>query len=289
MKRILITGGDSYIGMSFEKWVKQWPDEYSVDTVDMRDGTWREKDFSGFDVVFHVAGIAHVKETRKNKDLYYRVNRDLAFATAKKAKEDGVRQFVFLSSMSVYGLDTGVITKDTIPNPKTNYGKSKLEAENLISNLKNKEFKITILRPPMVYGKNCKGNYNSLVRFSLFTPIIPKYNNQRSMIFIDNLSNFIKILIDLLYTGVFFPQNQEYVCTKEIISLIKETHKQKILYSSVLNILLIIGIKVLKVFKKVFGSLTYDYSMIGSPECFNKLCCNYLTCSFIESINKTES
>lgn len=159
MKKILITGANSYIGTSFEKYMAQWPEKYQVDTVDMIDGTWREKDFSGYDTVFHVAGIAHQKETQENAELYYKINRDLAFDTAVKAKTDGVKQFIFLSSMSVYGLETGVITKETVPTPKSNYGKSKLQAEELLNGLADETFKVAILRPPMVYGKGCKGNY----------------------------------------------------------------------------------------------------------------------------------
>ena len=135
MKKILITGADSYIGTSVEKWLGKDPEKYQVDTVDMRTDSWKEKDFSPYDVVFHVAGIAHVKETKENQDLYYQVNRDLAYETATKAKSDGVRQFIFLSSMSVYGIDTGVIDKNTPVKPKSAYGKSKFQAEELINKL----------------------------------------------------------------------------------------------------------------------------------------------------------
>lgn len=64
MKKILITGANSYIGTSFEKWLSQWLDDYKVDTFDMIDGTWKEKDFSQYDTVFHVAGIVHIKEKK---------------------------------------------------------------------------------------------------------------------------------------------------------------------------------------------------------------------------------
>ena len=153
MKRILITGANSYIGTSFEKWLQQWPDKYYVNTIDMIDGSWRQKSFTGYDVVFHVAGIAHVKETKKNKELYYRVNRDLTYETATKARAEGVKHFIFLSSMSVYGIENGVINRNTLLNPTTNYGKSKLQAEKLIQPLNDDSFKVVILRPPMVYGK----------------------------------------------------------------------------------------------------------------------------------------
>ena len=135
MKNILITGAGSYVGTSFGKWLGQWPDKYHVDTIDMIDGTWREKSFEGYDAVFHVAGIAHRKETQANAHEYYEINRDLAVATAQKAKQDGASQFIFMSTMGVYGMVTGVITKDTVPNPKTHYGKSKLQAEEEIQKL----------------------------------------------------------------------------------------------------------------------------------------------------------
>ena len=170
-KRILITGAHSYVGTSFEKWLSQWPDKYHVDTIDMIDGAWREKSFEGYDVVFHVAGIAHRKETKENAHEYYEINRDLAVATAKKAKQDGVSQFIFMSTMGVYGMLTGVITKETVPNPKTHYGKSKLQAEEQIQELSDGSFKVVILRPPMIYGKNCTGNYAKLSAFAKDTNI----------------------------------------------------------------------------------------------------------------------
>ncbi|MBE5817407.1 MAG: NAD-dependent epimerase/dehydratase family protein, partial [Clostridiales bacterium] len=187
MKKILITGANSYIGTSFEKYINEnYSDKYTVDTVDMIDGTWREKDFSSYDSVFHVAGIAHQKETKENAPLYYKVNRDLVIEAAKKAKNDGVKQFVFLSSMSVYGMETGVITEDTLPSPKSNYGKSKLQAEEELDKIQSEGFVIAKIRPPMVYGEGCKGNYQTLIKIARKLPFFPDYENQRSMIHIDN-------------------------------------------------------------------------------------------------------
>ena len=127
-----------------KKWLLKEPDKYHVETLDMKDPNWINFDFSNFDVVFHVAGIAHIKETRKNRDLYYKINRDLAVETAKKAKESGVRQFIFMSSMSVYGLLTGTIKSNTLPTPTTMYGKSKYEGECEINKLMDDSFKVVI-------------------------------------------------------------------------------------------------------------------------------------------------
>lgn len=258
MKKILITGANSYIGMSFEKYIKDnYPNDYVVDTVDMIDGAWREKDFSGYDSVFHVAGIAHKKETKENSELYYKVNRDLAVETAEKAKQDGVKQFVFLSSMSVYGMDTGVITKETVPNPKSNYGKSKLEAEEGICSLASEDFSVCILRPPMVYGEGCKGNYQTLVSFAKKLPVFANYKNQRSMIHIDNLSRFVKEAIGGEYEGLFLPQDPEYVCTCKMVQSIAIDMGKKMKLWGILNPLVSILKHCTTKGKKAFGDLYY--------------------------------
>ncbi|WP_326929628.1 NAD-dependent epimerase/dehydratase family protein [Bacillus sp. m3-13] len=187
MKNILITGKHSYVGKNLEKWLNKYPpDLYLTDSISLRDDSWKEKDFSKYDVVFHVAGIAHIKETEENAHLYYKVNRDLAYETAKKAKNDGVNLFVFLSSMSVYGIESGLIDKHTPPRPISNYGKSKLEAEYLIEDLADDNFKVIILRPPMIYGKGCNGNYPKLVNLAKKSPFFLDIKNKRSMIYIDN-------------------------------------------------------------------------------------------------------
>lgn len=225
MKKILITGANSYIGISFENTMKQFED-YSVDTVDMIGGGWKAKSFAGYDAVFHVAGIAHIKETKENSHLYYDVNRDLAIETAKKAKAEGVKHFVFLSSMSVYGKDTGVITKQTLPRPKSSYGKSKLLAEEGLNALEGDGFVVSVIRPPMVYGKGCKGNFNTLKKLALKLPAFPYLQNERSMIYIENLSLFIKMMIDNPVNGVFFPQNREPVKTVRMAELIAEAEEK---------------------------------------------------------------
>lgn len=279
MKNILITGKNSYIGTSLENWLMREPDKYKVDMVDMKDGSWKEKDFSQYDVVFHVAGIAHIKETSDNQDLYYKVNRDLAYGTAQKAKQDGVEQFIFLSSMSVYGIENGVIDKSTPLNPNSAYGKSKIEAEELINKLKDDSFTVATLRPPMVYGKGCRGNYPRLVGLALKTPIFPKVDNKRSMIYIDNLSEFVKRLIDNRSGGLFFPQNAEYVNTSKMVRLIAETHGKQIRMTKLFNPLLrLLNVSTVN---KVFGDLVYDVSMSEYKS-------DYRVCGFEEFIEKTE-
>ena len=276
MKKILITGANSYIGISVENYLKKFDGEYQIDTVDMIDGTWREKDFSPYDVVFHVAGIAHQKETKENAALYYTVNRDLAIETATKAKTDGVKQFVFLSSMSVYGMETGVITKETTPNPKTHYGIAKLEAEQGIITLASDDFSICTLRPPMVYGKGCKGNFQTVCKLVKKSPIFPKVNNERSMIYIDNLCAFVKLCVDRSLQGLYFPQNNGYVKTSDMARVIAETTQKRLWISGLAGVSICAIRPFVGIAKKAFGSLTYrdtedfgyEYCIIDNTESF---------------------
>jgi len=280
MKKILITGADSYVGTQVEKWLLKYTDDYYVKTIDVKDETWNEYDFSMYDAVLHVAGIAHVKETKKNRELFFSINRDLTYKVACKAKQEGVKQFIFISSMSVYGLITGVIDNNTIEKPNTAYGKSKLEAEKLIKSMENDDFIITILRPPMIYGKGCKGNYNTLRKIALTSPIFPKIDNKRSMIFIDNFCLFIKKILDNKLSGTFFPQNSSYVNTSEMVKFIATVNRKRIL---LVKWMAIVSFLPFKNVKKAFGTFIYKYEnkqnlILGEDQVYN----------FKESIWKTE-
>lgn len=290
MKRILIIGKNSYIGTSLEQWLKNFPKKYEIKSISLRDDSWEEEDFSVYDAVYHVSGIAHIKETEKIKDLYYRVNRDLTYEVAKKSKKEGVKQFIFLSTMSVYGLESGVINEDTPLRPKSDYGKSKLQAEELIKPLGDDDFKITIIRPPMVYGKGCKGNYPRLAKLAKMTPIFPYIDNKRSMIYIDSLSEFVRLLIDDSVSGLFLPQNKEYVNISEMVKLIAESHGKNLRLTKLFNWAIAIGLVLSETFRKVFGSLIYDKEMQGGPGILiNKSdYLDYETFSFEESIRVTE-
>ncbi|MFD1385934.1 NAD-dependent epimerase/dehydratase family protein [Oceanobacillus oncorhynchi subsp. oncorhynchi] len=269
MKKVLITGENSYVGNSFAEWVKDDSEIY-VEKLSLRDGTWRNKNFSKFDVVLHVAGIAHQKETKENEQLYYQVNRDITIKIAQMAKKDGVPHFVFLSSMSVYGMDMGVIDKNTDLNPKSYYGKSKFEAEKGLCTLESPTFKVAILRPPLIYGKGCKGNYVRLSKLAHKTLIFPKIANKRSMIYIDNLSMIVKKIILSHLSGLFFLQNKEYVSTSEMVQLIAEKAERKILMTKLFNPLLKLLIRLFGTLRKVFGDLVYSEKLSWHEE-FNDI------------------
>lgn len=280
MKKILITGANSYIGQSLENWLDKSQGDYQVDTLDMINPAWKEYDFSPYDSIFHVAAIVHKNEKNLNQDLYDKVNRDLPIDLANLAKQAGVKQFIFLSSMSVYGNEEENITNNTATKPSTYYGKSKLAAENGLKKLADDSFNLLILRPPMVYGPNATGNYTRLSKLSKLTVAFPKINNNRSMIFIDNLMEFIKQAIDRELSGLSFPQNKEYVTTSTLVKTIRQANGKKTLLTSIFNPILnqLTGIGQ---FNKLFGNLVYDQGL--SQEAFD-----YNVVNFEESIRKSE-
>lgn len=290
MKKVLITEANSYIGTSVEKYITDnYPDECAFDTLDMQDGHWREKSFAGYDVVFHVAGIAHSdsgKISEEKAKLYYFVNTDLAVETAKKAKTDGVKQFIFMSSAIVYGESSKVgkkkiITRDTPMSPANAYGDSKAQAEKGILPLADDGFKVCILRPPMIYGKGCKGNYQTLVKFAKKLKFFPYVKNERSMLYIENLCEFVRLMILNEESGIYFPQNSEYTNTSRMVQMIAAANGRK------LHLIHDFGWAVkfmglfTKLVKKAFGSLTYEKDMSAYRDEY----CKY---TLEQSIEETE-
>lgn len=272
MKRILITGINSYLGGRFRQYMEQFP-EYATVSISMRDGSWRGENFTGFDVVYHVAGLAHSDNGRispEKAQKYYEINTELTKELAKKAKREGVKQFIFMSSAIVYGDSAPIgrrrrIDRSTVCTPANCYGDSKLQAELGLRRLEDENFRVVILRPPMIYGPGCKGNYPVLSLFAQRLPVFPYVDNERSMLFVDNLMAFVKLMIDNEESGTFFPQNAEYSNTSELVRMIAEAHGKKLV--------LVRGftwaLKFLGFFTaladKAFGSLSYDMSMSEYP------------------------
>ena len=274
MKKILITGANSYIGISFEKYVSEhYSSELEVHTTDMIDGTWRQKSFSDYEVVFHVAGLAHADIGNVSDEIkakYYAVNTDLAIETCKKAKSDGVKQFVFMSSAIIYGDSAPFgqmkrITKDTEPNPTNFYGDSKWQADKGVRMLAAENFLVTVLRPPMIYGKGSKGNYPTLSKMARKLPIFPDCDNERSMLYIENLCEFLCQVMIRGEGGIFWPQNAEFTKTSDMVKMIGDIVNHKIIVSKVWNWAVIIAAtfpgKTRRLANKAFGNLSYDQSI----------------------------
>lgn len=272
-KRVLITGEGSYIGRSFEYWVKKHYPNITVDTVDMRGNAWRNFDFTPYDTVFHVAGIAHSdvgRVTESEKQQYYTINADLAVETATVAKQHGVHQFIFMSSMIVYGDSAPygkkrIIDEYTIPSPVNFYGESKWRGDVAVRKLGSKKFKVAVLRPPMIYGRGSKGNYPTLAKIAKTFPIFPDIKNQRSMLYIDNLCEFVSLLVMSAEGGIFFPQNREYGNTSEVVREIREVSGSQIHMMKMLNPAVVVAGKIPGkiscLVHKAFGNSVYTQQL----------------------------
>lgn len=300
-KKVLITGAGSFIGETFEAYAeKQYHTNFEIDTLDMQDAGWRDKDFRGYDIVYHVAGIAHAdvgnvsEETRKK---YYAVNTDLAVETAQKAKAAGVKLFVFMSSMIVYGESAPVnkskmITAETKPEPANFYGDSKWQADKGVRTLADDNFKVAVLRPPMIYGRGSKGNYPTLAKMAKKLPVFPDVENQRSMLYIENLCEFLcqMMLVDAeKYCdrgNLFFPQNAEYTKTTEMVRMIAETTGHRIRISKILTPMVLLAGripgKIGGLVNKAFGNSCYDQKL----SVYEGI--SYRKANLEESIGKTE-
>ena len=273
-KRILVTGEKSYVGESFKEYAESnYKENFIIETVSMRDSSWVEKDFSCYDTVFHVAGIAHAdtgKVSKETKRKYFEVNTNLAIAAAKKAKKDGVKQFVLMSSIIIYGEAAPygkrkVITVRTKPAPVNFYGASKWVADREVRKLECDTFYVAVIRSPMIYGKGSKGNYPLLSRLSRTFPVFPAAGNERSVIYIDNLCELLCKIMLFGKGGVFFPQNKEYAGTGSMAQEISGIYGHKIKLTGLLTPAVWLASrmpgKIGRMANKGFGNLVYEHEM----------------------------
>lgn len=293
-KRVLITGARSYIGESFKDYANEYYPNIEIVIIDMEDGSWRDYNFHGFDTVFHVSGIAHAdvgKVLKEEEAKYYAVNCDLAIETGVKAKNSGVKQFIFMSSMIVYGTSAsygkeGLIDEHTIPLPGNFYGDSKWQADKGVRALATDFFRVAVLRSPMIYGRNSKGNYQTLAKMARKLPVFPDVDNCRSMLYIGNLCEFVALLTLSGEGGVYFPQNSTYTRTSEIIEAIADEAWHRIHITKLLNPAVWIAShapgKVKKLVNKAFGNSFYDQRLSK----YEGL--DYQKFSFAESVAFTE-
>lgn len=299
MKNVAIFGKNSYIGKAVAGRLEKNEEKYQVTVMDSRKPGRTADDFAGQDVVFHAAGLAHVdtgSKVRKSRrsargqrtyglEDYMRVNCRLALETAAMAKKAGVRQFIFMSSIAVYGEGSmsvpRIIHPDTKPEPVSSYGKSKLSAEKGLLKLADENFRVAIIRCPMVYGRNSRGNYPMLAALAGALPVFPDFPNERSMIYIGNLCEFVRILIDRQKSGIFFPQNRESVNTAHMAACIAAERGRRLVLTKKLNLLVRLAGRFSRKVSKAFGSLAYVGEMSRMEE-------PYEIYGFEESVRLTE-
>lgn len=297
-KKVLITGARSYIGDCFQAYVSEhYSENFSIDVLDMMDSGWKDNDFSKYDSVYHVAGIAHAdigKVSKEEKEKYYKVNTDLTIEVAEKAKKEGVKEFIFMSSMIVYGDSAPygkkkVIDENTVPVPTNFYGDSKLQADFAVRKLADDKFKVIVLRPPMIYGKDSKGNYPTLAILAKRLLVFPDVDNERSMLYVGNFCEFLCqiMLVKVKQNAiVLIPQNAEWTKTSEMVEKIAEVSEHRIIKTKLLNPVVYVASKISGKIKdavnKAFGNNCYAHTV----SVYEGI--NYQVTSLEESIKKTE-
>jgi nucleoside-diphosphate-sugar epimerase len=229
MPKILITGSNSFIGTNFAKY-SCYKDE--VKEISLIENKPEEIDFSKYDVVLHLAAIVQQK-SRIPENQYFHINRDLCLNVAFHAKKRGIKQFVYLSTLKVFGSSTfgeNHYDETSACFPNNAYSKSKLEAEDGLKSLATDNFVVSVIRPPIVYGDDGKGNIRRLIRLVDFYPVLPfnKILNKRNFIYIENLIGYIDRIIERKASGTFIVKDEDSLSTTELIKLISRFLEKKV-------------------------------------------------------------
>lgn len=220
-----------------------------------------ELNLKGITSIVHLAGKAH--EMKKiDPRVYFQVNRDLTLQLAEKAKNHGVEQFVFISTVKVYGdINNGILDETSICNPTDPYGKSKYEAEQGLKKIESEGFKVTIIRPPLIYGKGVKGNLYKLMELIRKTPLLPfnKIDNLRSMVYVQNLIFLIKHLIENQNSGTFIAGDRKPHSTSElVIKLKKQLDSKALIFAFPLFVIFLLKKIKPQLAERLYGSFIID-------------------------------
>lgn len=264
MLKILIVGKDSYIGNHIDRWLSECG--CNVSQLDVLTDEWKTYNYNGYDSIVHVAGIVHRPECN-DWELYKRVNTDMPTAIAQKAKSCGVRQYIYISTMGVYGvnkkLTPNIINANTPLMPDDMYSRSKLMAEEGLMKLQDDSFNVVCVRPPSVYGKDCRGGYISgFASIVKLLPVIPlAYEDvKQSFIYIDNLSELVRQAIVNNLHGVYCPQDEKSVNANTLMKAIAEGMGKKRWISRILGW----GVRLmsfLPLVQKAYGGVEYSKSL----------------------------
>lgn len=252
--KILITGQSSYLGNQLKEALKKGQD---VEMISLREDGWKNRSFSDVSTLIHCAGIAHSNEDIK-PSVYDQVNHLLTYELALKAKKDQVPHFIFLSSILVYGNEhLNALSLNTPLSPKSAYAKSKMDAESALMKLDSPSFKVSILRLPMVYGKDSIGNFKRLLKLAKISPLFPSYPNQRSFLSTENFQLIVSNIIKTPQSKIYLIADKTPISTSSFYRLIRLSLDKNTLlipFSFFINQFK----KISGAFSKVFGSLYYD-------------------------------
>lgn len=267
IKKIMVTGSSGFVGGRF---VSDFSDKYELQTPNLRLTPVTHLDFSQVDAVVHCAALVHQMQGAP-EDKYFKINHDLTLDLAKAAKTNGVRHFIFISTAHVFGdsgsLDHSKVLSPSSPcNPTDGYGRSKLAAEKSLQEIESEDFKVSIIRPPMVYGEGAKGNLVKLAKLIRRIPILPfgYTKNRRSLVYVGNLTQFIDLVLQTEATGVLLPQDERSLSIKEIAQLIAKALSKKTVFVPIPHVFVkVLAFALPKTIHRLYGTLALDPNRSG--------------------------
>lgn len=227
MSKLLITGSNGFVGTYF---IDKYKERYDIRTFSFLTDNLDALDCSELDAVFHLSALVHQMGGASDEE-YEKVNVTQTLELAKRAKESGVKQFVFMSTVKVYGEETDdIYNENSGCYPEDEYGKSKLKAEQELLKLESESFVVSIVRTPIVYGYGVKANIKNLVSLVKKVPILPfgAIENRRSMVYIGNLCHLVDVVIEQEKSGVFLASDDEPLSTTRLVELIAKNLNKKI-------------------------------------------------------------
>ncbi|MCU0460402.1 MAG: NAD-dependent epimerase/dehydratase family protein [Bacteroidales bacterium] len=260
-EKILITGSQSFVGTNYIRYSKF----RNIDEVSLFENTPNEIDYKSYDVVIHLVAIVH-QTRRANDSEYFKINRDLCIEVAKEAKRAGVKQFLFLSTVKVYGSfhsNSEPWNESSACFPEDAYGKSKYEAEKILRTLEDENFTVSIIRTPLVYGEGVRANMKSIIKLVEKSIILPfkDIRNKRNFTSAENLVAFIDRIIDLNASGTFIAMDKIAISTTDLVKMISENLGRKIYLFRTPNFIIKIGMIIMpSFFERLYGSYEMDNS-----------------------------
>jgi len=260
MNNLLITGATGFIGQFF---IQKSTTEYKIQSFSFQRENFEALNLNNTNIILHLSALVH-KMSGASESEYERVNVTQTLELAKKAKESGVKHFVFMSTVKVYGEETDVkYTENSDCNPEDDYGKSKLKAEIELQKLENENFKVSIVRTPIVYGFGVKANIKSLINLVNKVPILPfgGIQNKRSMVYIGNLCHLLDEIIIQEKSGVFLCADDEPLSTSRLCALIAKNLDKKVYLLKIPFFETLLKIVKPSFHKRLFGSLEVDNTL----------------------------
>ena len=263
--KILVIGKNGFVSTSFQQYMKKY-ENIEVTAISARNQGWKDQDFSKYDAVYNATGLAHDDARKGTDEQFMDLNCKLPVELAKKAKAEGVKTFINMSSIIIYGDmselgSKALITENTVPTPAGIYGRSKLAGEKELQKLNDESFHVAIIRSPLIYSEHAVDNFLKLTSYAVKYPIFPKINNRRSMIYSDNLCELVKLIAENNSEGTFYPQQDRYICTSKLVRDVAAAAKSKMMLTKVFNPVIYVASKKVMFIRKVFGSLAYDMEL----------------------------